>query len=119
MCFQFGFDAPAFHGKLYPHPSVKGGQQSMATLKDEGRLAHSYLSVSGAHVFISTSLPLTLPLLSLRHPPALVLSPLPPLIRLPRLSRSASSLSLHSSSSHLCFDAAARGYLGPSTKGKR
>lgn len=51
----------------------------MATLRDEGRLTHSCLSCSGARVFISTSLPLTPPLLSLRRPPALVLSPLPPI----------------------------------------
>lgn len=64
----FRFDAPAFRGKLYSHPSIKGGHQSTVTQRDEGGLTHFYLSSSGAHVFISTPLPLTLPLLSLRHP---------------------------------------------------
>lgn len=91
----------------------------METLKDEGHHAHFYLSSKGAHVFISTSLPLTLPSPFYPSPSALVLSPLPPLIRLPRLSRSASSLSLHSSSSHLSFDAVVRGYLGPSKRGEK
>lgn len=49
----------------------------MATLRDEGRLTHSCLSCSGAHKHFSpTYAP---PLLSLRRPPALVLSPLPPI----------------------------------------